>query len=279
MLFEPYTRAGMLTRVDADCAIVPGPLADFPPAWARKRIGFRWVLATIGWMLLLPAWFATAQPPQTGVVPGTTVAGHSTASSAKKPSLSSKKSTAGKTSPARHPVHHAAHPRRHAKPAAAAVTPAPVAPAPPVAPADQPADPAIIDFSNGLLSVHAQNSSLIDILTQISRRTGLVIEGLSHDARMYGQYGPDNLSATLSALLDGSGYNYVIVGGGSVHSPTRLILSTVGGAAAANLPAEGSNAQAPSAASEPSVPADPTAPVQPKTPQEIFNEMRRMHPQ
>ena len=273
MLFGPYTRAGMLTRVDAECAIVPGPLADFPPAWARKRIGFRCALASIGWILLLPAWFATAQRPQTGAVPSTAVAGHPTASSAKKPSSIGKKSTARKTSPARHPVHSAAHPRRHAKPAAT-----PAAPAPPVAPADKPADPAIVDFSNGLLSVRAQNSSLVDILNRISRQTGLVIEGLSHDARMYGQYGPDNISATLSALLDGSGYNYVIVGG-TGHSPTRLILSTVGGAGAANPPAAGSNAQTPPAASEPSVPADPTAPVQPKTPQEFFNEMRKMHPQ
>ncbi|MHB1959383.1 MAG: hypothetical protein ACYCO5_10170 [Acidobacteriaceae bacterium] len=269
----------MPTRVDAECATVPGPRADFPPAWARKRIGFRWALAPIGWMLLLPVWFATAQPPQTGAVPGTAVAAHPTASSADPSTSTGKKSTARKTSPARHPVHHAAHPRRHAKPAATPVALAPVAPAPPVAPADQPADPAIIDFSNGLLSVRAQNSSLVSILTQISRQTGLVIEGLSHDARMYGQYGPDNLSATLSALLDGSGYNYVIVGGGTVHSPTRLILSSVGGAGAANPPAEGSNRQAPPAASEPSVPADPAAPVQPKTSQEIFNEMRKMHPQ
>jgi hypothetical protein len=229
-------------------------------------------------MLLVPALFATAQTPQAGTVPGMSVAGHPTASSAKKPSSTGKKSTARKASPARHPVHRAAHPRRHAKPAAKPVAPAPVAPAPPVPPANQPADPATIDFSNGLLSVRAQNSSLVDILNRISRQTGLVIEGLSHDARMYGQYGPDNISATLSALLDGSGYNYVIVGG-TGHSPTRLILSTVGNAGAANPPTEGSNAQAPPAASEPSVPADPNGPVQPKTPQEILNEMRRMHPQ
>ena len=31
---------------------------------------------------------------------------------------------------------------------------------------------------------------------------------------IYGQYGPGSISATLSSLLDGSGYDFVIVGGG-----------------------------------------------------------------
>ncbi|MGO8719783.1 MAG: hypothetical protein ACLQMO_11260 [Acidobacteriaceae bacterium] len=220
-------------------------------------------------MLLLPAAYATAQSPHSGNVSGTA---HLAVSSAKKST-----SISGKSTVAHHRMHRTVRHRRHAKPEAAIVVPAP-APLPPVHPADQPAIPATVEFHQGILSVHAQNSSLVAILDQISRQTGLVIEGLSHDQRMYGQYGPGNISTTLSALLDGSGYNYVIVGGAAGHSPTQLVLSTAT-AGVTNAPALVSNEQPTPTAGEQSAPVDPTAPVSPKTPQEIFNELRRMHPQ
>jgi hypothetical protein len=212
-------------------------------------------------------------------------------------------STAATNSPAKAStgkphVHHAVHHHHHAKPSAATVAAAPVAPSPPP-PAEQPANAANVDFKNGLLSVHAQNSSLIGILNQVQHQTGLVVEGLTHDQRIYGQYGPGNISTTLSALLDGSGYDFVIVGNGSSHTPPRLILSPPGAVGAgptpqpapavveAHPPADDtetpppvtSEGDAPQAEEDQGGPADPTAPPQPKTPQQIFNEMRRMNPQ
>ena len=260
MLFEPYTRTGMLQRLDANFSAACGPAADSRPAWIRRRIGFDWALALGASMLLISASFATAQAVGTA---STTNASPQSKTSAEKP-----------------PVHHAFHHHhRHAKPAAATVAPAPVTPPPPLPPAEQPANPATVAFNNGLVTVRAQNSSLISILDQIHRQTGLVIEGLNHDQRMYGQYGPASVSTTLTALLDGSGYDFVIVGGGSAHSSARLILSTPGnaGVPATTSPAVANNQQA--APAEQAQPADPTAPPQPKTTQEIFNEMRRMHPQ
>jgi hypothetical protein len=283
MLFEPYTRMGILTRLDAEFGIVCGPPADFPPTWIRKRTGFVWILALGAWMLLLPTSLATAQSPLAGTVPN----------------ASGNQSTTAKASTAQPPVHHAVHHHHHAKPEAATVAPAPVAPPPPLPPAERPANPATIEFNNGLLTIHAQNSSLVNILVQIQHQTGLVIDGLSHDQRIYGQYGPGNISTTLSALLDGSGYDFVIVGGGSGHAAPRLILSIpgAGGGAITPPPAVVSNEAAPPAdgnqeatppngdqdASPPdgdqTEPADPTTPPQPKSPQEIFNELRRMNPQ
>ena len=277
MLFEPYTRTGMLQRLDADFGAVCGSPVEFASRWIRNRIGFSWVLALAGWMFLIPASLATAQ------------------AAGKAPPAGSSSST--KTSTAKPHVHHAVHHRHHAKPQAATV--APVAPPPPLRPAEQPANPATIDFKNGLLTVRAQNSSLVSILTQIQHQTGLVIEGLSHDQRIYGQYGPGSISTTLSALLDGSGYDFVIVGGGSGHAAARLILSTPGSAGAPatpppavannqeappadateNPPPENSEGDAPQAEGDQSGPADPTAPPQAKSSQEIFNELRRMHPQ
>lgn len=267
----------MPNRLDAKLTIVSGPQAELPSTLTRSHREFRWVLALCGGMLLFPASFATAQTPQTsqtGNVAGATVAGHPSATSAKKPSSTSVKSTTAKTAATPHRAHHTTR-HHHPKPVAQPVVVAPVAPPPPVHPADQPANPATVDFRQGILSVHAQNSSLVTILTQISRETGLVVEGVGHDERMYGQYGPGNISSTLTALLDGSGYDYVIVDGAG-HSPTHLILSAGGGAIGS--PAMGSNQPAPVAAQQ-TGPADPTEPPQPKTPQEIFNELRRAHPQ
>ena len=189
-------------------------------------------------------------------------------------------SQSAKTSTEKPPVHHAVHHHHHVKPAAE-VAPAPVAPPPPLPPAEQPPNPATIDYKDGLLSVRAQNSSLVNILVQIQHQTGLVIDGLNHDQRVYGQYGPGSVSATLSSLLDGAGYDFVIVGGGDSHTAARLILSTPGSTtpAATPPPAVANTDEAAPAEGDDAQPQDPTTPPQAKTPQEIFNEMRRRPPQ
>ncbi|MGC1873063.1 MAG: hypothetical protein WA700_19055 [Acidobacteriaceae bacterium] len=248
--------------MDADFGAVCGSPANTPSTLIRNRNGLGWTLAlAAAWMLLLPASLVSAQAA--GTAP-TNVGSPST-----------------KTSTAKPPVHHAVHHHhRHGKPVAATVAPEPAAPPPPLPPAEQPANPATVDFNHGLLTVRARNSSLIGILDQIQHQTGLVIEGLNHDQRMYGQYGPGNISSTLASLLDGSGYDFVIVGG-SDHAAARLILSAPdsNGVPVATPASVANNQPATPAEGNPNEVADPTAPSQPKTPQEIFNEMRRMHPQ
>lgn len=260
MLFEPYTRPGMLQRLDANFGAVCGSPADLPFTPTRNRIGLAWIFALGAWMLLIPTSRSSAQSSGTA----------STANG----------SQSAKTSTERPPVHHAVHHHHHVKPAAD-VAPAPVAPPPPLPPAEQPPNPATIDYKDGLLSVRAQNSSLVNILVQIQHQTGLVIDGLNHDQRVYGQYGPGSVSATLSALLDGAGYDFVIVGGGDSHTAARLILSTPGStaAAAAPPPAVTNTDEAAPAEGDDAQPQDPTTPPQAKSPQEIFNEMRRRPPQ
>lgn len=163
----------------------------------------------------------------------------------------------------------------------------PVAPLPPLLPADQPAHPAKIQFKDGMLKIDASNSSLVTTLQQISRATGIDVSGLDHDKRIYGKYGPGSVTEILTKLLNGSGYNYVIVSGITGKSAGKLFLTTGGNtmgdtgsrgapAGAATSP-ENSTYESGTPGEVPAA-ADPTAPPRPKTPQEIFEELRKMHP-
>jgi hypothetical protein len=121
----------------------------------------------------------------------------------------------------------------------------PAAP-PPVAPLtassllDQPAKPAQVHVDDGELSVKADNSTLSGILHDISSQTGMTVDGLSRDQRVFGNYGPATPREILSALLDGMGYNVMMVGVLDNGAPRQLVLTLrTSGAAAA--PGPGSN--------------------------------------
>ncbi len=103
--------------------------------------------------------------------------------------------------------------------------PAPVYPVYPIPPAHQPAVPANVQYVNHQLTIKAKNASLKQILAEVTRLTGMTVEGLNSDVRVYGQYGPETANQTLSTLLDGLPYNYVIIGGDATHPPRKLVLS------------------------------------------------------
>jgi len=125
----------------------------------------------------------------------------------------------------------AAHP--HKKPAAAKLAaqpapvpaPAPVLPPPPNWPArDKPAEASVVWDSRGLL-IQASNSSLDQILKEISLKTGATVEGMGADERVFGTYGPGPARDVLAQLLDGSGYNILMVGDMGQGTPRRIVLS------------------------------------------------------
>jgi hypothetical protein len=172
---------------------------------------------------------------------------------------------------------HKRHPRhsKKARPEMPA-TVSQAAPQPPPAPADQSPSAAVVSFANGMLTIQARNSSLEQILNQVSQQTGMEIEGSNHDKRIYGDYGPGTVSATVEKLLNGAGYNYVIVGGGNGRPPAKLLL-TSGSAGTSSAPPASSPAPQASTPVQSAAPENPSNPVHPKTPQEIFEELRRMH--
>jgi hypothetical protein len=108
-------------------------------------------------------------------------------------------------------------------PVAAAATP-PAAPQPPT-PSDLPAQPATVKFEDGLLTVHASNSSLLQILHDVTAQTGMEVEGKPEDERVFGDFGPAAVSKVMAQLLDGGPSNYMVFGMAANHAPRSLVLS------------------------------------------------------
>jgi hypothetical protein len=163
--------------------------------------------------------------------------------------------------------------------------------APSVAPSmlQQPAQEAQIDFRNDVLSIRANNSSLAAILRQVAVRSGMKVEGLGGDERVFGSFGPGAPRDVLADLLDGTAYNLVLLGDLNNGAPRELILTpaTHGGGAIPSAapqvnPDEASNDQ-----ESADVPPPPQTEVPPpgttppptpgvRTPQQLFEQLQRM---
>jgi hypothetical protein len=118
------------------------------------------------------------------------------------------------------------------------VTPPPQPPPKPPTPAQLPAKPPEVILEDRQLWILADNSTLGDILNLVRTRTGAVIEVTSGDVseRVMGRFGPGPARDVLSALLNGSHFNYVLTSPGD--DPTGLshvvlIPKPAGGAAVA----------------------------------------------
>lgn len=125
------------------------------------------------------------------------------------------------------------HPRKHAAahPAAAQepATPPPAISQPipekPNWPAfAQPAAASVVWNSEGL-TIDAANSSLEQILKDVSTATGIKVDGFASDQRIFGAYGPGKAGDVLSQLLQGSGYNVLMIGDLAPGTPRHVILS------------------------------------------------------
>jgi hypothetical protein len=164
---------------------------------------------------------------------------------------------------------------------------------------DKPPQPATVTLDGGKLSVAANNSSLTDILHQLASSSGMSIDGLDKDTRVFGTYGPGSPRDILSTLLDGAGYNVMMVGDTASGTPRQLVLTVRSDAPITPQPSHRAieqdddqddaaplNTYPPASDIEPHPPTPPADQTQqqnpngtPKTPQQILQEMRQMRPQ
>jgi hypothetical protein len=92
--------------------------------------------------------------------------------------------------------------------------PAPVTqPAVPLPPEQMPASPPEVQFQQGQLTISASNSTLGDILRAVHKETGASIDVPGNATeRVVGQFGPGPARDVLASLLNGSHFNYVLLG-------------------------------------------------------------------
>lgn len=176
-----------------------------------------------------------------------------------KPTTQSPGSPANPTQAIKHKMHgHAAKVEAEPQPAIAVHPPDPP---PPDWPVNDQAMPASVGWNGRSLSIAATNSSLDQILHDVSTAVGVKVEGMGSDQRIYGSYGPAAARDVLSQLLDGSGYNVLMIGDQGEGTPRELVLS----AKASHDTPQVQNAQ-PKQSTEEDVPDEPEPPTPPEQP-------------
>jgi hypothetical protein len=124
----------------------------------------------------------------------------------------------------------AAQRKPHSTRKKAAVQPeAPQAPAPPPTLEQSPPTPPQVSYQNGQLTITAMNATLGQVLRAVQTRTGSSLELPSSAAneRVVTQLGPGRATDVLNALLNGSKFNYIILGeSGNPGAVQKIILTT-----------------------------------------------------
>jgi hypothetical protein len=189
-----------------------------------------------------------------------------------------------------------------------ATTPTAAEPAQPTPPAQPAPNRARITYLDQQLTVSAQNSSLNQILHEISQLTGITVTGGVAEERVFGSYGPAIPSQVLGQLLDGTGSNMLFLPSIG-DKPAQLILTPRGGlptppnpsamgfddnAESNDTPANPSDSPSESVQSPPrpaatpaAQPGDPASAADPnqqspngtRTPQQIYDQLMKLRQQ
>jgi hypothetical protein len=186
-------------------------------------------------------------------------------------------------------VHHRKHPSvAAAQPAPVATAVLSVAPAEPVAPhwpLKEKPSPATITWDSHGLRIEADNSSLAQLLDEVAAVTGAQVEGMGGDQRIFGAYGPGLTRDVLSQLLQGSGYNVLMVGDQGQGTPRQIVLSSKDGAAIPGSAAKSAasddddaDADEPQQATPPP-PARPNPSIPSHNPQQMMQDMQQRQQQ
>ncbi len=174
-----------------------------------------------------------------------------------------------------------------AKPSAAIPTPVPTTqPAQTPSLLQQPPTQATIENTSGTLKISAENASLTQTLQRIAEKTGMQIDGVTGDERVFGTFGPGDPRDVLNTLLQGTSYNVIMVGKLESGLPRELLLSQrtaastgIGSVQQPTPPAEDDNADVPSEDAQPVPPpgrpmGGPGSQNQPHSPQELLQQLR-----
>jgi hypothetical protein len=87
------------------------------------------------------------------------------------------------------------------------------APVPPTTLEDEPSSPPQVTFQSGQLTIEARNSTMGDVLNAVKQKTGAAVDmpAVSSE-RVVGRFGPGAPRDVMAQLLNGSHYDYVLLG-------------------------------------------------------------------
>jgi hypothetical protein len=119
------------------------------------------------------------------------------------------------------------HAHHRAKPAGVlpVVEQTPPPPPTPRWPVNESPNPASVVWDASGLRINASNSSLQQILSEVSTDTGTKVVGSVPDQRVFGTYGPGQAADVLLQLLQGSGYNVLLAGDLGHGAPSQIVLT------------------------------------------------------
>lgn len=83
-----------------------------------------------------------------------------------------------------------------------------------------------VEFADGVLTIHANNATLSEVLFQIEKKTGaeIAIPSGTEQDKVAADFGPGTPSEVLAQLLNGSGLNFVVVGSEANPKILRSVL-------------------------------------------------------
>ncbi len=111
-----------------------------------------------------------------------------------------------------------------AQPQPAATTPA--QPKPEVTPEHGPSSPPQVSLQGGQLTIVARNSTMSDVLNAVRQKTGANVDmPAGSGERVVGQFGPGAPRDVMAQLLNGSHYDYVLLGSAAdPHALNKIVL-------------------------------------------------------
>jgi hypothetical protein len=148
-------------------------------------------------------------------------------------------------------------------PVRVAATPQPAAPAMPLRPEQMPATPPQVSFNNGQLAINAQNSTLGDILRAVRNQTGATVDVPANATeRVVGNFGPGPARDVLSSMLNGSHFDYVLLGSATNPDALEHVILIV------KASTEPAAAEPETASAKPPAPAENPEAAEDQTPEE-----------
>ena len=153
--------------------------------------------------------------------------------------------------------------KRAVKQEEAAPAPQPPPPPPPPPTLEQmPASAPQVFFRNGQLTIVARTSTLGDILRAVHTQTGASVDVPSNATeRVVSNLGPGPARDVLASLLNGSHFNYVMLGSpNDPHMVQRIILTSKAGAAPENASSENASSNPSQVATQQVYPQQPVPP-------------------